>query len=34
MGDIRVEIVSGAGHAAIYDRPEVVDAMVIDFLQH
>jgi pimeloyl-ACP methyl ester carboxylesterase len=33
MGDIRVEVVPGAGHAAIYDRPEVVDAMVTDFLK-
>lgn len=33
MGDIRVEVVAGAGHAAIYDRPEVVDAMVTDFLK-
>ena len=32
MGDIRVEIVTGAGHAAIYDRPEVVDPMVTSFL--
>lgn len=33
MPDIRVEVVSGAGHAAIYDRPEVVDAMVTGFLK-
>jgi len=33
MGDIQVEVVAGAGHAAIYDRPEVVDAMVSRFLQ-
>lgn len=33
MGDIRVEVVAGAGHAAIYDRPEVVDAMVTEFLR-
>lgn len=33
MGRIRVEVVSGAGHAAIYDRPEVVDPMVADFLR-
>lgn len=33
MPDIRVEIVAGAGHAAIYDRPEVVDALVTDFLR-
>lgn len=33
MGDIRVEVVAGAGHAAIYDRPEVVDAMVTGFLK-
>ncbi|MEO7385541.1 MAG: alpha/beta hydrolase [Gammaproteobacteria bacterium] len=32
MGDIRVEVVAGAGHAAIYDRPELVDALVTDFL--
>ena len=32
MGDIRVEIVAGAGHAAIYDRPEVVDPIVTSFL--
>lgn len=32
MGDIRVEIVTGAGHAAIYDRPEVVDPIVTSFL--
>lgn len=33
MGNIQVEIVKGAGHAAIYDRPELVDAMVADFLR-
>jgi pimeloyl-ACP methyl ester carboxylesterase len=33
MGNIRVEIVAGAGHAAIYDRPEVVDPLVTTFLQ-
>jgi len=33
LGDIRVEVVAGAGHAAIYDRPEVVDPMVADFLR-
>jgi pimeloyl-ACP methyl ester carboxylesterase len=33
MGDIRVEVVPGAGHAAIYDRPEIVDPMVTDFLR-
>jgi pimeloyl-ACP methyl ester carboxylesterase len=32
MGDVRVEIVAGAGHAAIYDRPEVVDPIVTSFL--
>ena len=33
MGDIRVEVVAGAGHAAIYDRPEVVDNLVTGFLK-
>ncbi len=33
MKDIRVEVVPGAGHAAIYDRPDVVDVMVTDFLK-
>jgi pimeloyl-ACP methyl ester carboxylesterase len=33
MGDIRVEVVPGAGHAAIYDRPEVVDNLVTGFLK-
>jgi len=33
MRDIDVEIVAGAGHAAIYDQPELVNQMVIDFLQ-
>lgn len=33
MGDVRVEVVAGAGHAAIYDRPEVVDALVAGFLR-
>ncbi len=33
MGDIRVEVIAGAGHAAIYDRPEVVDPMVTEFLR-
>ncbi len=33
MGDIRVEVVPGAGHAAIYDRPEVVDKLVTGFLK-
>jgi len=33
MGDIRVEVIAGAGHAAIYDRPEIVDPIVTDFLR-
>jgi pimeloyl-ACP methyl ester carboxylesterase len=33
MGDIRVEVVPGAGHAAIYDRPDIVDHMVTEFLR-
>jgi len=33
MGSIRVEVIAGAGHAAIYDRPEVVDPLVIEFLR-
>ncbi len=33
MGDIRVEIVPDAGHAAIYDRPEVVNQLFVDFLK-
>ena len=28
-----VEVIAGAGHAAIYDRPEVVDPLVIEFLR-
>jgi pimeloyl-ACP methyl ester carboxylesterase len=33
MGNVRVEVVEQAGHAAIYDRPEIVDPMIIDFLK-
>ncbi len=32
MPDVRVEIVPGAGHAAVYDRPDEVNAMLIEFL--
>lgn len=32
MPDLRVEVVPGAGHAAIYDRPDEVNAMLIEFL--
>ena len=34
MGDdVKVEVIENAGHAAIYDRPEVVDPMIIRFLK-
>lgn len=33
MRDVRIEVIAGAGHAAIYDRPEVVDGMIADFLR-
>jgi pimeloyl-ACP methyl ester carboxylesterase len=33
MGDLRVEIVPGAGHAAIYDKPDEVNQMIIDYLK-
>ena len=33
MGDIRVEIVPDAGHAAIYDRPEAVNRLFVEFLK-
>jgi pimeloyl-ACP methyl ester carboxylesterase len=31
MPGLRVEVVAGAGHAAVYDRPDEVNAMLIDF---
>jgi pimeloyl-ACP methyl ester carboxylesterase len=31
MPGLRVEVVAGAGHAAVYDKPEVVNAMLVDF---
>ena len=34
MQGLRVEIVSGAGHAAVYDRPGEVNAMLIDFFKN
>jgi pimeloyl-ACP methyl ester carboxylesterase len=33
MGNVRAEVVPEAGHAAIYDRPEIVDPMIIEFLK-
>ena len=33
MGKVRTEVVADAGHAAIYDRPEIVDPLVIEFLK-
>jgi pimeloyl-ACP methyl ester carboxylesterase len=32
MPGLRVEIVSGAGHAAVYDKPDEVNQLLIDFL--
>ena len=32
MPDMRAEVVSGAGHAAIYDKPDEVNEMVLEFL--
>ena len=34
MPGLRVEIVSGAGHAAVYDRPEEVNVMLADFFRN
>lgn len=33
MNDVDVEVVPGAGHAAIYDQPDFVNGMIIDFLR-
>jgi pimeloyl-ACP methyl ester carboxylesterase len=33
MGEIRVEIVPGAGHAAIFDKPDQVNRLLIEFFQ-
>lgn len=33
MGNVRTAVVPQAGHAAIYDRPEVVDPLIIEFLK-
>jgi pimeloyl-ACP methyl ester carboxylesterase len=33
MGDLQVEIVSGAGHAAVYDRPEEVNQILVGFFR-
>jgi pimeloyl-ACP methyl ester carboxylesterase len=33
MGNVRAVVVPQAGHAAIYDRPEVVDPLIIEFLK-
>ncbi|MCC5793865.1 MAG: alpha/beta hydrolase [Chromatiales bacterium] len=33
MNDVRVEVVPGAGHAAIYDQPALVNQMIIDYLK-
>ena len=32
MPRARVEIVEDAGHAALYDRPDVVNALTLDFI--
>ena len=34
MQGLRVEIVPGAGHAAVYDRPDEVNAMLIEFFNN
>lgn len=34
MPGLRVEIVAGAGHAAVYDRPDQVNTMLIDFFRN
>lgn len=31
MPGLRVEVVAGAGHAAVYDRPDEVNAMLLEF---
>jgi pimeloyl-ACP methyl ester carboxylesterase len=33
MPGLQVEVVPGAGHAAVYDQPETVNRMLIDFFQ-
>jgi len=33
MPDVRVEVVPNAGHAAMYDRPEVANQIIDDFLR-
>jgi pimeloyl-ACP methyl ester carboxylesterase len=33
MNDVEVEVVAGAGHAAIYDQPDLVNGMIVDFLR-
>ena len=34
MPGLRVEIVPGAGHAAVYDKPDEVNAMLVDFFKN
>jgi pimeloyl-ACP methyl ester carboxylesterase len=34
MPDVRVEIVAGAGHAAMYDRPEIANRTIDQFIRH
>jgi pimeloyl-ACP methyl ester carboxylesterase len=33
MPQLRIEIIEGAGHAAIYERPEYVSQLIIDYLR-
>jgi pimeloyl-ACP methyl ester carboxylesterase len=33
MSGLRVEVVPGAGHAAVYDRPVEVNAMLVAFFR-
>ena len=30
---IETDVVKGAGHAAIYDKPEIVNELVVEYLQ-
>ena len=34
LKNLRVEIIRDAGHAAVFDRPEVINPIIIDFLIH
>jgi pimeloyl-ACP methyl ester carboxylesterase len=34
MPGLRLEVIPGAGHAAVYDRPDEVNAMLIEFFRN